>query len=159
MTRGAPPLRDERRWGSRAGQSRSDALTGIIGAAGMDGLDDFGVVDALQVDRGDAEVAVAELALDHDQRHTFTRHFDGVGVPELVWREAPADTGCESRPAKLCSGRCARPRSTACGPVDDAEERPDGKLDSQLEPRLQLLPAPCVHSDFTAVSALAATDE
>jgi hypothetical protein len=33
-------------------------------AAGVDGVDDLGVVDALEVDRGDAEVAVAELPLD-----------------------------------------------------------------------------------------------
>jgi hypothetical protein len=32
--------------------------------AGVDSVDDFGVVDAPQVDRGDAEVAVAELALN-----------------------------------------------------------------------------------------------
>jgi hypothetical protein len=37
-------------------------------AAGVDGLDDLGVVDALEVDRGDPEVAVAELALDDGQR-------------------------------------------------------------------------------------------
>jgi hypothetical protein len=30
----------------------------------VDGVDDLGVVDALEVDPGDAEVAVAELALD-----------------------------------------------------------------------------------------------
>jgi hypothetical protein len=42
----------------------------------VDRFDDFGVVNALQVDRGDAEVAVAELALDDDQRHAFTGHFD-----------------------------------------------------------------------------------
>jgi len=29
--------------------------------AGVDGVDDLGVVDALEVDRGDAEVAVSEL--------------------------------------------------------------------------------------------------
>jgi hypothetical protein len=29
------------------------------GAAGVDGLDDLGVVDALEVDHGDAEIAVA----------------------------------------------------------------------------------------------------
>jgi len=34
----------------------------------MDGVDDLGVIDALQVDRGDAEVAVVELALDDQQR-------------------------------------------------------------------------------------------
>jgi len=45
-------------------------LTGIIGwAAGVDGFDDLGVVDALQVDRGDGEIAVAELAFDDDQPH------------------------------------------------------------------------------------------
>jgi hypothetical protein len=38
--------------------------------------------------------AVAELTLDDYQRHAFTRHLDGVGVPELVRREAPADTCC-----------------------------------------------------------------
>jgi hypothetical protein len=34
----------------------------------VDRVDDLGVVDALEVDRGDAEVAVAELALDDDER-------------------------------------------------------------------------------------------
>ena len=37
-------------------------------------------VDALEVDRGDAEVAMAELALDDDQRYAFASHLDGVGV-------------------------------------------------------------------------------
>jgi hypothetical protein len=52
----------------------------------MNGFNDLGVVDALQVDGGDAEVAVAELALDDDQRDTLARHLDGVGVAELVGR-------------------------------------------------------------------------
>jgi hypothetical protein len=52
----------------------------------VDGFDDLGVVDALQVDRGDAEVAVAELALDDDRRHAFASELDGVRVPELVGR-------------------------------------------------------------------------
>ena len=52
----------------------------------MDGFDDLGVVDALEVDGGDAEVAVAELALDDDQRHTFASHLAGVRVAELVRR-------------------------------------------------------------------------
>ena len=50
-------------------------------AAGVDGVDDLGVVDALEIDRGDAEVGVAELALDDDQRHALAGHLDGVGVP------------------------------------------------------------------------------
>ena len=59
----------------------------------MDGVDDFGVVDALQVDRGDAEVAVAELALDDDERDAFAGHLDGVGVAQLVWCEAATHAG------------------------------------------------------------------
>jgi len=78
---------------------------------------------------------------------------------ELVWREAPADTRCEGRLAKLCASRSTRPGSAVRGTVDDAEERPDRQLDSPLKPRLQLLPAPCVHTDLAAASALAATDE
>jgi hypothetical protein len=34
----------------------------------MDGVDDLVVVDPLQIDRGDAEVGVTELALDDVQR-------------------------------------------------------------------------------------------
>jgi hypothetical protein len=45
----------------------------------VDGVDDLGVVDALEIDRGDAEVAVSELALDDDQRDAFAGHLDGVG--------------------------------------------------------------------------------
>jgi hypothetical protein len=60
----------------------------------VDGVDDLGAVDALEVDGCDSEVGVSELALDHDQRYTLVRHFDGVGVAELVWREAPSDAGC-----------------------------------------------------------------
>lgn len=37
--------------------------------AGVDGVDDLGAVDSLEVDRGDAQVGVSELALGHIQRH------------------------------------------------------------------------------------------
>jgi len=59
----------------------------------MNGFDDLGVVDALDLNRGDAEVAVTQLALDDDQRHLFARHFDGVRVTQLVRREATANAG------------------------------------------------------------------
>jgi hypothetical protein len=36
--------------------------------AAADGVDDFAVVDPLEIDRRDAEVRVAELALDDVQR-------------------------------------------------------------------------------------------
>ena len=81
----------------------------------MDGLDDFGVVDGLQVDGGGAEVAVAELALSDDERHAFASHFGGVRVPELVGREAPADTVLG--PSGV--SRLARRRLTTVGRVSD----------------------------------------
>jgi hypothetical protein len=70
-------------------KSRADRDHGR--AAGVDGVDDLGVVDALEVDRGDAEVAVAELALDDDELYAFVGHFDGMSVPELMWSEPSPD--------------------------------------------------------------------
>ena len=58
----------------------------------MNGADDLAAVNALEVDAGDAQVRVPELALDDDERDSFVRHLDGVGVPELVRRESSADT-------------------------------------------------------------------
>lgn len=37
----------------------------------MDGVDDLGAIDPLQVDRCNAKVGVPELALDHDQGHAL----------------------------------------------------------------------------------------
>jgi hypothetical protein len=59
----------------------------------MHGADDLAAVDALQVDAGDAKVGVPKLTLDHDERDAFVRHFDRVGVPELmVWCEPSSHT-------------------------------------------------------------------
>jgi hypothetical protein len=57
----------------------------------MDRVDDLGAVDALQVDRGDSQVAMPELALDDDQRHALVGEFDSVGMAELVRGMAPVD--------------------------------------------------------------------
>jgi hypothetical protein len=76
-------------------------------AASVDGVDDLGGVDALQVDRRDAKVAVAKLALDDDQRHALARELDGMCVRQLVWREASPDTGFECGPAQIGSHRGA----------------------------------------------------
>jgi hypothetical protein len=56
------------------------------------------------------EVAVAELAPDDDQRYAFACHFDGVGVPELVWREAAA-----RRPPRRCAAIRLAPRRATSG--------------------------------------------
>jgi hypothetical protein len=70
----------------------------------MDGADDLAAVDALQVDAGDAEVGVPELALDHDQRDSHVRHFDSVGMPELMGSEATPNAGLGGRAVKLLPG-------------------------------------------------------
>jgi len=48
----------------------------------MDGADDLAAVYALQVNACDAEVRVPELPLDDDERDTFVRHLDRVGVSQ-----------------------------------------------------------------------------
>src|SRR5215213_8242098 len=55
-------------------------------APGVDGGDDLFGVDALQVDRGGAEVGVAELALDDVERHALAGELEGVCVAQLVRR-------------------------------------------------------------------------
>jgi hypothetical protein len=53
----------------------------------VDGGDDLGGVDPLQINRGDAEVGVPQLALDDVERDALVGEFDGVGVAELLGRE------------------------------------------------------------------------
>ena len=43
--------------------------------------------------------------------------------------------------------------------VDHAQHRADRELATDLEPRLELLPRPAVHSDFAALAPLAAADK
>jgi hypothetical protein len=50
----------------------------------VDGADDLAAIDSLEVDTGDAEVGVSELALDDDERDAFVRHLDRMSVPELM---------------------------------------------------------------------------
>ena len=46
----------------------------------MHRVDDLAVVDALQVDRGDPEVRMAELPLYDVERDALAGHLDGVGM-------------------------------------------------------------------------------
>ena len=122
--------------------------------AGMHGLDDLRVVDALEIDRGDAEIAMSELALDNDQRNAFAGHLDGVGVPELVRGEAPPHAGSGGSPAQIGSRGRVGPVPSARGSGDDAEQGSDWEFEACVEPWLVLL-GPGVHADFAAPSSLA----
>ena len=99
---------------------------------------------------------MSELALDDVEWHAFAGELDGVGVAQLVWREAPPHTGLGGEPPELDPDAGARPRPAAGRAVDDAEHRPDRQLDPSGEPGSQLLPAPGVHADLApARSSLA----
>src|SRR5215211_7529954 len=97
----APALRDERRFRPRSSEAERWVDLDHGCAAGVDGVDDLGVVDALEGDRGDAEVAVAELALDDDQRDALVGHLDGVRVTQLMRCEASPYAGGRGSAAQV----------------------------------------------------------
>jgi hypothetical protein len=102
--------------GRRCGHHRS--------APGVFVGDDLFGVDALRVDRGGADVGVAELALD-DERQALASELDGGRVPQLVRCEAPSDPRLGGEPAELDADVGARPEPAARRAVNDAEQRPD----------------------------------
>ena len=77
----------------------------------MDGVDDLGVVDPAQVDRGDGEIGMPELALDNEQRHPLARHLDRVRVAQLMRRKTPPDTGVGGGMVQLRADAGGRPRA------------------------------------------------
>jgi hypothetical protein len=77
-----------------------------------------------------------------------------VSDAECAKHRPPGGPRVADRRADLKSRR--GPEAVA---VDDPEQRPDGKVESELEPWLEFFPAPGVHADFSASSALAVSDE
>ena len=73
-------------------------------SAVVDRVDGLACIYALEVDRRDPEVCMPELALDDRQRDPFVRHFDRVGVSELVRREPPPHAGQGGEPPELAAG-------------------------------------------------------
>ncbi len=65
----------------------------------VNGVDDFGVVDAAQVRGDDPGISVTELPLDDHQRDALAAHLDRVGVAEMVWGKPAADPGGKRRVA------------------------------------------------------------
>lgn len=82
-----------------------------------------------------------------------------TSMPELMRREAPADTCTASDRAELGAHGGARPGAARRRSGDDAEERPDREVLSCGEPRTELLPGPLVHPRLAALVALAAANE
>ncbi len=74
----------------------------------MNGVNDLGAVDALQVDRCDPEVGMPELALDDDERDALVSHLNGMGVTELMFVPTSAQP-----PLVTCRG-CAQSWRARC---------------------------------------------
>jgi hypothetical protein len=73
------------------------------------GVDDLARVDPLQIDRGDPEVCMPELALNDWQRDALVRHLDCGSMPELVRRKAPTHPSLGRQSAKLTARGGRRP--------------------------------------------------
>jgi hypothetical protein len=93
------------------------------------------------------------------QRNSLPGHLNCVSVPELMRCEPTPDL-CRSRGAmelRSDPGRAAA--APARGSVQDAEERTDRQALAQLNPWLQLLPGPAVHTNLAALAALSVPNE
>ena len=93
---------------------------------------------------------MAEVALDDDQRHALAGHLNGVRVAQLVRRKASPYAGLAGDAAQLGAGGGGRPGPCARGAVDDAEQRPNRKLNAHVEPGRELFPGPLFHADLAA---------
>lgn len=82
----SPPA--HRRFGQKALASQRRAGRDHRRAACADRLDDLAAIDPLQVDRGDPEVGMSQLALDDVERDALPGHLDSMGVAQLVRSEA-----------------------------------------------------------------------
>src|SRR4051812_24827363 len=71
-------------------------------------------------------------------------------------RRTPAAAAVRRSSARAAAGDQWRPRVV---PFDDAQQRTDRKLGPQLQPGLELLPAPGVHADLATAPALAAPNQ
>jgi hypothetical protein len=91
----------------------------------MDGGDDLLGIDALEVDRGRAEVGVTELALDDVERDALPCQLERVRVAELMGRETTANACIGGEAAKLDPDPGGVRRPTSGRAVDHAEERAD----------------------------------
>lgn len=87
------------------------------------------------------------------------RHFDGVGVPELVRREPATHTDCSRDAPQLFAGGGLLPMATCCRSVNDAQQRANRELTTYLYPRFQLRPGPAIHTHFPAPAACAIANE
>jgi hypothetical protein len=76
----------------------------------------------------------------------------------MVRREPAADAGGRREVAQRGASRRCGPRPASRRTTDYAEERSDWHCDAELEPRVEMLPAPAVHTDLAAFTAFPAAN-
>jgi hypothetical protein len=81
--------------------------------------------------------------------------------PEVVFDTFPprTDASLDGGLAHIRSSGGAGPVAPTRRTVDHAEQRTNQKLNTQLKPQMEFVPAPSVNADLAASSALAASDE
>src|SRR5947209_6443487 len=121
----------------------------------MHRLDDLGAVDSLEVDAGDPQIAMPELALDRHERHTLVGEFDSVGMPQLMWGKSTSDASGFRCATQLFASRGGLPAPPGGYSVDYAEQRPDRQDGANLKVRGQLIPRPPVHAYLATPPAFA----
>jgi hypothetical protein len=117
--------------GATTGPGRLDVESGARGdhrgLSGVDGGDDLGVVDPLEIDGGHAEVGLPQLALDDVERDPLVGEFDGMGVGGVgagrtaaahrPWRRRDAVGRGRRHSPKAGRGLARRPRIAARRPA------------------------------------------
>jgi hypothetical protein len=125
----------------------------------VDRVDDLARVDPLQVGTGRAEVGMPELALDDVHRNALSGQLDSVPMPELMRRKPASHARVGGQSAQLGTGCGGRPRTTAGGSVDHAEQRPARHLDAMLQPGVEVFEPPIVHAYLAAPLAFPVADQ
>ncbi len=120
-----------------------------------DRFDDLGAVDPLQVDAGNPQVAMAELALDRHQRLTLVGKLDSLRMPQLMRCEPSAHARRFRWSPQLFAGGAGLPAPTCGRAMDHAEQRPDRERGAELLPWGQRVPGPAVHAHLAPPSSFA----
>jgi hypothetical protein len=113
-----------------------------------------GDADTLQVDAGRAEVGVAELALNHVERHALAGELDGVGGVHWCGAKRRRLPAWAASRAKLDAHVRARPRPPAGRP---SMTQNDGRIGNST--RTASHGRSCSHPDLAAPAVLTVADQ
>ena len=80
-------------------------------------------------------------------------------MSELMGRESTAEPGRRGGVAQLIADSGRRARSSAGRASEHAEQSADRERRAELEPRIEVLPAPAVQSDLSPFAAFAPANQ